>query len=246
MTVWEYITEKLDEKEKLHFTLIDPAEQLSQRAGELAKTAKEAGTDAIMVGGSFSVKQEKLDETIKRIKERIKLPVILFPSSAKLLSSFADAVFFMSLLNSKDKKYIVREPAKGAPVIKEMRIEPIGMGYIVISPGMRVGKKGKAQLVKREDTKTAVEYALFAQYFGAKLVYLEAGSGSPKPVSNRMIKAVKKEINIPLIVGGGIRSISVTKEKIEAGADIIVTGNIGERDPKELMKIISAVKQFKK
>lgn len=250
MKVWKYLTEKL-EKEKLHFTLIDPAEQSEKKARELAKIAEETGTDAIMIGGSYSVKQEKLDETIKEIKKKTKLYVILFPSSARYVSRFADAIFFMSLLNSRKLDYVIGKQVEAALFIKTLGLERIPMGYIVIKPGMRVGKKGKAKLIKRDDVKTAIKYAVAAESLGMKLVYLEAGSGSPKPVMNKMVKGVKEAIDIPLIVGGGIRTSSIAKEKVEAGADIIVTGTSVEKKIKEgtqeleehLAKIISAIKE---
>lgn len=245
MKVWKYLEDRLKTEQKQHFTLIDPAEQSPKLASKLAQLAEKAGTDAILIGGSYSVKQKKLDETIQGIKEKTKLPVILFPSSAKYLSRFADAILFMSLLNSKSLKYVIEEPRKGAPIIEKLGIETIAMGYLVIKPGMKVGKKGKAKLVKRDDVKTSVEYALFAKHSGKKLLYLEAGSGAPEAVTNKMIKAVKKAINIPLIVGGGIRNSKIAKEKISAGADIIVTGNIVEEDSAKLGEIISAVKNTK-
>ena len=245
MKVWKYLEDRLEAGKKLHFTLIDPAEQSPESAGKLAQLAEKAKTDVVLIGGSYSVKQKKLDETIQRIKERTELPVILFPSSTKYLSHFADAIFFMSLLNSKSLKYVIEEPRKGAPIIEKLGIETISMGYLVIKPGMKVGKKGKARLIKRDDTKTAVEYALFAKYSGRKLLYLEAGSGALNPVMNKMIKAVKEAIDIPLIVGGGIRSPKVAKEKVKAGADIIVTGNIVEEDNAQLERIISAIKNYK-
>lgn len=245
MKVWKYLEDRLNEPKKLHFTLIDPAEQSPELAGKLAQLAERARTDVVLIGGSYSVKQKKLDETIQEIKERTELPVILFPSSTKYLSRFADAIFFMSLLNSKSLKYVVEEPRKGAPIIEKLGIETISMGYLVIKPGMKVGKKGKAKLIKRDDIKTAVEYALFTKYSGRRLLYLEAGSGAPKPVTNKMIKAVKGAIDIPLVVGGGIRSSKVAREKVRAGADIIVTGNIVEENNAQLEKIISAIKNWK-
>ena len=105
------------------------------------------------------------------------------------------------------------------------------MGYIVVEPGMTVGKVGKAILIKRNEIDLAVSYALAAQFFGMKLVYFEAGSGAPETVPAEMVREVKKEINIPLIVGGGITSREKAEPIIKAGADIIVTGTLVERFP---------------
>lgn len=219
----------------LHFSLIDPDKQSPSEAGMLAAEAEEAGSTAIMVGGSTLISQKQVDDTVKMIKKRSSLPVILFPSAAKFLSQYADAVFFMSLLNSRNLGYVIREHVKGAPFIKHTGIEPISMGYLIVEPGMTAGKKGEVDLVKRNDIETAVGYALSAEYLGMDFFYLEAGSGAPQSVSDEMIAAVKKNITIPLCVGGGIRSVKTVKQKVIAGADIIVTGTAleKERDVKE-------------
>jgi phosphoglycerol geranylgeranyltransferase len=228
MTVWEYLENKLNNSEKIHMTLIDPAKQPAERAGEMAEAAANAGTDAIMIGGSTGVSQELADSTIQEIKKRVDIPIILFPTSGSALSQHADAIYFMSLLNSKSVKFVTREQKLGARVIKSFGLEPIPMGYIVIEPGMKVGEVGEVELVKRDNIKDAVEYALSAQYFGMKLVYLEAGSGATMPVPPEMIRAVKNELNIPLIVGGGLRTEEKVQAAIESGADIIVTGTLIE------------------
>ena len=221
---------KKSNKKKLHFSLLDPDKQDPEIAGSIAKTAEEAGSSAIMVGGSTLVSQEQVDKTVKAIKEHSKLPVILFPSGAKFLSKYADAVFFMSLLNSHNLDFVIREHVKGALFVKHSGIEPISMGYVIVEPGMTAGKVGEVDLVKKDDIETAVGYALAAQYLGMDFFYLEAGSGAPKPISDKMIAAVKKSIDIPLIVGGGIRSAKTAKEKAKAGADIVVTGTKLEKE----------------
>lgn len=233
-------------KKKLHFSLLDPDKQDPETAGSIAKTAEEAGSSAIMVGGSTLISQEQVDKTVKAIKKKSKLPVILFPSGAKFLSKYADAVFFMSLLNSRNLEYVIREHVKGAPFVKHTGIEPISMGYIIVEPGMTAGKVGEVDLVNKDDTRTALGYALAAQYLGMDFFYLEAGSGAPDPISNNMISAVKKNIDIPLIVGGGIRSAKTAKEKAKAGADIVVTGTKleEEKNLKEALKnIIKSIEE---
>lgn len=229
MTLTEIIKAQVQEG-PLHFSLIDPDKQSPAEAGILASQAEEAGSTAIMVGGSTLLSQKQVDDTVKMIKKNSTLPIILFPSAAKFLSQYADAVFFMSLLNSRNLDYVIREHVKGAPFIKHTDIEPISMGYLIIEPGMTAGKKGEVDLVKRDDIKTAVGYALSAEYLGMDFFYLEAGSGAPQPVSDEMITAVKQNISIPLCVGGGIRSVKTVKQKVMAGADIIVTGTALEKE----------------
>jgi len=223
MSVAENITKMVGRK-KLHFSLLDPDKQTSKVAGSIAKMAEEAGSSAIMVGGSTLKSHNQVDETVKAIKSQTNLPVILFPSGAQFLSKYADAVFFMSLLNSRNLEFVIREHVKGAPFVKKSGIEPIPMGYVIVEPGMTAGRIGEADLIKKDDVETAVGYALAAEYLGMKFFYLEAGSGASYPVSNEMIRAVKKSISIPLIVGGGIRNVKTAREKTRAGADIIITG----------------------
>ena len=245
MTISDDIVNKA-KKSKLHFALLDPDKQKPEKAGEIAKTAEQAGSAAIMVGGSTIVSQEQVDETVKAIKEHSKLPVILFPSGAKFLSKYADAVFFMSLLNSRNLNYVIREHVKGAPFVKLTGIEPISMGYVIVEPGMTAGRVGEVDLIGKDDIQTAVGYALSAQYLGMNMFYLEAGSGAPEPVSDEMIAAVKKAIDIPLIVGGGIRSPKVAMQKTKAGADIVVTGTKLEEEKnvhKTLADLIDAIEE---
>jgi len=237
---------KLSKKKKLHFSLIDPDKQKPELAGKIAKTATNAGSSAIMVGGSTINSQKQVDETVQAIKENSQLPIILFPSGAKFLSKYADAVFFMSLLNSRNIDYIIREHVKGAPFIKHYGLEPISMGYLIVEPGMTAGRVGDADLVKQDDIETAVGYALAAQYLGMKLLYLEAGSGAHYPVSDQMIKSIKDNADIPLIVGGGIRTAKAAREKAQAGADIIITGTTLEEEKnlkKTLTEIIKAIEE---
>ena len=237
---------RISSKKKLHFSLLDPDKQKPKVAGEIARAVEEAGSSAIMVGGSTLVSQKQVDETVKEIKNKTKLPVILFPSGAKFLSKYADAVFFMSLLNSRNLGYVIREHVKGAPFVKHSGIEPISMGYVIVEPGMTAGRIGEVDLVKKDDVETAVGYALASQYLGMDFFYLEAGSGSPTTVSNEMINAVKKNIEIPLIVGGGIRDAKTAYEKAKAGANIVVTGTKLEEEKnlkKALLSIIESIKE---
>lgn len=212
----------------LHFTLIDPDKQNTLRAGELAYAAQEAGSHAIMVGGSTGLNPRLVDDTVRAIKKRVHLPVILFPPGAEGISPHADAVFWMSMLNSKSRRYLIDEQRLGAPFVKRMGLEPLSMAYLVVEPGGTVGMVGEAELIPRDDPNQAIGYALAAQYFGMDYVYLEAGSGAGKPVPLELIQAVSDEIDIPLIVGGGIRDRETARRIVEAGADIIVTGTLIE------------------
>lgn len=213
-----------------HLTLIDPDSQSPEEAARMARAATEGGTDAIMVGGSVGAAGVLLHETVKKIKEQTDLPVILFPSSVAGLCENADALFFMSLLNSRSPAYIVENQALGAPLVLRYGLEPLPMAYIIIEPGGTVGYVGDARLIPRRKPELAAAYALAAKYMGMRLVYLEAGSGADSPVPTKMVALVKKLIgDVLLIVGGGIRSGAVAAELVAAGADLIVTGTAVEK-----------------
>jgi phosphoglycerol geranylgeranyltransferase len=241
MKVFDLITQKTS-KGTMHMTLLDPAKQAPEEAAAIAKRAQDFGTDAIMVGGSTDVTQQNLDDTVKAIKKVCTVPVIYFPSGANAISLFSDAIYFMSMLNSKNIKMIIGEQVAGSLIVKKVGLEPIPMGYIIVAPGMKVGEIGQAVPVPRDDLKLASAYALAAEYMGMKLVYLEAGSGAPDHVPVEMIAAVKKTISIPLIIGGGIRKPEQAAAIKKAGANIIVTGTIAEDDLSTLKQIIKAVK----
>jgi len=226
-TVYNYILSRLSQ-EKIHMTLLDPAKMGPEEIGRVGEIAEKIGSAAIMIGGSTHLSMELVDKSVLEIRKRTSLPVILFPTAAATLSRHADALYYMSMLNSTDIRYLTGEQRQAVPFIKQTGIEPIPMGYIIVEPGMTVGKIGRATPLKRDEPEIAVSYCLMAQYFGMSLVYLEAGSGAPEPVPVNLISAVKEAISIPLIVGGGIRTPEQARAISEAGADIIVTGTLVE------------------
>ena len=230
----------------LHFCLIDPDKQSPKEAGQLAKLAADSGSDAIMVGGSQAGQIMFLDKTVSEIKQAVKIPVILFPSSHSGISRHADAIFFMSLLNSRSPQYLIEEQMKGSILVKTFGIEALPMGYLIVESGSTTAAAwaGDVKLIPRERPEFALGYSLAAKYFGMRFIYLEAGSGAKQPVPDQMIGLVKHAVGKDtfVIAGGGIRDPETAKNKVAAGADIIVTGTIGERDKSKLAKIIKAVK----
>ncbi len=243
MEAMEYICQKL-KTQKLHMTLLDPDEQSPEQAASISLQAVNAGSDAIMLGGSTGLTQELVDATVKAIKDAVDVPVILFPTTANAVSLYADAIYFMSLLNSKNPRFLLGEQMKVAALIKKSGLEPISMGYIIVEPGMEAGMVGEAECIARDDVKSAIGYSVAGELLGMKLIYLEAGSGAPEPVPHNLINGVKESIDIPLIVGGGIRKAEHAKAAIEAGADIIVTGTIVEEEgiSQTFIEIVKAVK----
>lgn len=227
----------------MHMTLIDPEKQSPEGSADIARKAGKLGTDAIMVGGSTGVTQENLDSAVDHIKKAVRLPVIYFPSGANAIAQRCDAIYFMSMLNSKNVKNITGEHSRGAPMIRKLGIETVSMGYVIVAPGMKVGEVGEADPVQRDDIARAVGYALTAEMFGMDLFYLEAGSGAPAPVPPEMVKAVRDSVKMPILVGGGLTEPSHIPPLVAAGADIFVTGTLVENGGFEskLKKIVNAV-----
>lgn len=235
MNVENYINETLKDH-KLHITLIDPDEQTPDEAVEIAKQAQKAKTDAILVGGSIT-DQEELDLTVKALKENINLPVILFPGNISGVSKYADALLFMSMLNSTNPYWITGAQALAAPTVKKIGIETIPMGYLIIEPGGTVGWVGDAKPIPRKKSDLALAYAMAAEYLGMRVVYLEAGSGAEKHIPPEFVMKVKKLTNLIVIVGGGIRTAEDAKQMKDAGADIIITGTVVEESSDAYTKI---------
>ena len=246
-SIEKYLLEKIKTDGSIHLTLIDPEKVTVAEAVRIAENSKNSGTAAIMIGGSTFVSQTHLDDVVKAIKESVKIPTILFPNNITGISSFADALWFMSLLNSVDPYFLVGAQILGAPLVKKYGLEPIPMGYIIVGQGGTAGIVGKAITVPYDKPELAAAHALAGQYLGMRFIYLEGGSGAANPVPPEMIKAVKHLLDIPLIVGGGIRTKEQALAAASAGADIIVTGNVTESsDAKQkIYEIIQAIKRSK-
>ena len=243
--VERHILRCIKEEGAIHLTLIDPEEVTAPNASRMAKKAERCKTTAIMVGGSTSTSTSHLDRVVKAIKHAVGIPIILFPNNVTGISKHADAIWFMSLLNSLDPYFLTGAQVLGAPLVKKYGLEALPLGYIIVGKGGAAGVVGKAAPIPFTRTEVAVAHALAAQYFGMRFVYLEAGSGASQPVPPTMIYAVKRSISLPLIVGGGIRNCEQAKTAVAAGADIVVTGNvIEEKDvTDEFQKLVTAVRE---
>jgi phosphoglycerol geranylgeranyltransferase len=224
-STYEYLIKKINNEGALHFSLIDPdpLRQGPNKAAKIAKFAEEAGTDAILIGGSTVFNQSFVDKTILAIKNKIQIPIIIFPGGISNISQHADAIFFMSLLNSDDPYFIVGQQALASYTIKTSNLEYISMAYLIIEPGASAGWIGNARLLPRNKPKLTAAYALAAEMIGYKIVYLEAGSGSEKiPVEH--INTCSSILNVPIIAGGGVENKNDARAFVDAGADIIVMG----------------------
>jgi phosphoglycerol geranylgeranyltransferase len=245
--VERYLLEKIESEGAIHITLIDPEKITPPQASKIVSRTSLSGTAAVMIGGSTFVSTTHLDSIVKAVKRAVEVPVILFPNNVTGISRYADAIWFMSLLNSVDPYFLIGAQVLGAPLIKKYRLEPIPMGYIIIGDGGTASVVGKAVPIPYNKPEVAAAHALAGQYLGMRFIYLEAGSGAKKPVPPEMIRAVKHYIDVPLIVGGGIRSREQALAAASAGANIIVTGNIVEREEirERVSEIIRGIRGFR-
>jgi len=245
--VEKYLLEKIESEGTIHITLVDPEKVTPPQTSRIASKAKSSGTAAVMIGGSTFVLTSHLDSIVKAVKRTVKIPVILFPNNVTGISRYADAIWFMSLLNSVDPYFLIGAQILGAPLVKKYRLEPIPLGYIIIGDGGTAGVVGKAVPVPYNKPELAAVHALAGRYLGMRFIYLEAGSGAKRPVSPEMIRLVKSYIDVPLIVGGGIKSRRQALAAASAGADIIVTGNVIEDAEvrSKVAEIVEGIRRFR-
>ena len=244
--VERYIMDRIGDEGAIHMTLLDPEKVGPEEAAKIADEAEEAGTAAIMVGGSTLALTDQLDRVILSMKQGgLEVPVILFPNNIAGISRHADAIWFMSLLNSMDPYYLIGAQMLGAPVVKRLGLEAIPMGYIIVGYGGAAGLVGRALPIPYDKPELAAAYAMAAECLGMRFVYLEAGSGAPRPVPEAMVSLVKKSVDIPLIVGGGLRDGKSVEKAVGAGADIVVTGTaieMGGSIKDKIRKFVKAIR----
>lgn len=247
--VYQNLIKQLKEEAGQLFLVIDPPNQTPEMSGKIAKTAEEAGVNAVAVGGSLGAQGKLLDDTISSIKENSNLPSILFPGNIATLSSKADAVYFMSMLNSLDPYYISGAQVASSFPVKKMNLEVIPTSYIIVEPGRAVGHVGRAQVIPRNLPYLAAATALAGQYLGSKLAILESGGGAETPAPKEMIAHTRAAIDIPLLIAGGVRTPKNAEDCIKSGADILHVGSAVEKTnslseaKNKLQKLASAVKK---
>lgn len=246
--VEKYLLERIQNEGAIHMTLIDPEKVTPESAVLISCESESCGSSAIMIGGTTLISLNTLNSVAKAIKDSVNIPVILFPNNITGISEYADAIWFMSLLNSADPYFIAGAQVLAAPLIRKLGLETIPLGYIIVGEGGSAGVIGKACPIPYNKPELAVAHTLAAQFFGMRFVYLEAGSGASRPVPTEMIRMVRENVNLTLIVGGGIRTGNQAETAVKAGADIIVTGTVTETSRKEeikskLIKIIRGVRE---
>ncbi|MBZ5858518.1 geranylgeranylglyceryl/heptaprenylglyceryl phosphate synthase [Flavihumibacter profundi] len=240
--IYKQIQEKKLAKKKSFAVLIDPDKVQPDQLESLTFLANDAGVDYLLVGGSLVVSNH-LDECIAAIKEQSDIPVILFPGSPSQISRHADALLYLSLISGRNPELLIGQHVISAPFIRQSGLEIMSTGYMVIDGGAptTVSYISNASPIPADKTEIALCTALAGEMLGMKLIYMDAGSGARRPVSEEMIAAVARQISIPMIVGGGITDPEKAYRNCMAGADIVVVGNAIEKDAGLIKEMSAAV-----
>jgi len=218
--------------EKRLAILFDPDKLRLQKMEQALELAVECGVDYFFIGGSLVV-NSMLDPLLAQIRERCKIPLILFPGSSFQLSYRADGILLLSLISGRNPELLIGQHVMAAPYLKMSPLEIISTGYMLVDGGVKTSVQymSNTSPIPAGKDDIAVCTALAGEMLGLKTIYLEAGSGALNPVSESMIEAVSGTLSVPLIVGGGIRTPEKAAANFRAGADIVVVGNAIENDP---------------
>ncbi|GAB7256190.1 phosphoglycerol geranylgeranyltransferase [Polaribacter sp. OB-PA-B3] len=231
MNIYQNILSAEKEGKKLLAVLIDPEKiDLKNIAAFIEKIHQSIATH-IFIGGSTDI-DNQTDNVVSVIKKNTYLPLVLFPGDVSQISENADGILFLSLLSGRNPEYLIEQQIKAAPRLKNSTLEILPTGYILIDGKKETAtqKVSNTKPIEQENTELILNTALAGEFSGKKLIYLEAGSGATEAVSQKAISVVKKNLSIPLIVGGGIRSKKQLKNAFNAGADLVVIGTAFEND----------------
>lgn len=222
--------------------LIDPDKVNQGQLDELVRLGEDAGVDYFFLGGSLVISNH-LDDCVKQIKAQTDIPVILFPGSPSQLSKYADALLYLSLISGRNPELLIGQHVISAPAVKQSGIEIMPTGYMVIDGGAptTVSYISNAAPIPSDKNEIAMCTAMAGEMLGMKLIYMDAGSGARKPITEAMIEKVAGVIEAPLIIGGGITDPEKAYLNCKAGADVIVVGNAIEKDLGLIREISAAV-----
>jgi len=240
MKIYEHIVSR--KPQKSFAVLVDPDNYEEERLAGLVNKATESKVDMILVGGSL-LADDHLDVSLSLIKRYTDIPVILFPGSIMQINGKADGLLLLSLISGRNPDLLIGKHVIAAPYLKKSKLEILPTGYMLIESGPITTAQYVSNTIPipRSKDDIAVCTAVAGEMLGLKLIYMDAGSGAEKPVPETMIRSVRQNISVPLIVGGGIRTPEQAMSAAKAGADVIVVGNAIEKDLDCLKDIADAV-----
>lgn len=228
--ILQHIIDSKKEGKKLLALLLDPDKvNLGETDTIIQKIKNHA--DLIFVGGS-TVSHGDTQKLVQQLKIKTTIPIVLFPGDTSQITGTADAILFLSLISGDNPEYLIKQQLKSISMLLETTLEIIPTGYILIEGGVEtaVQKVSETKPIEQDNIELISQTAITGMYLGKQLIYLEAGSGATKMVSQKIIKKVTENISIPLIVGGGIRTKKQLKMAYEAGADLVVIGTAFEEN----------------
>jgi len=240
--LYDIFLKRKKEGRKNFSVLIDPDKVNPQKLDELVRLGENAGVDYFFLGGSLVISNH-LDDCVKHIKQQTDIPVILFPGSPSQLSRYADGLLYLSLISGRNPELLIGQHVISAPAVRQSGIEIMPTGYMVIDGGAptTVSYISHASPIPSDKNEIAMCTAMAGEMLGMKLIYMDAGSGARKPITEAMIEKVASVIEIPLIIGGGITSPEKAYRNCQSGADVIVVGNAIEKDPGLIREMSAAV-----
>jgi putative glycerol-1-phosphate prenyltransferase len=232
----------ISDNKKKFAVLVDPDKYDSRQLIDLVSLAKESMVNYFFVGGSL-INSGNIGDTIRVIKDYCEIPVIIFPGDELQINEQADAILLLSLISGRNPDLLIGKHVIAAPHLKRSNLEILPTGYMLIDSGRSTTAlyMSNSMPIPHDKDGIAASTAMAGEMLGLKLIYMDGGSGAQDTVSSSMIEYVKENINIPLIVGGGIRTPQVAAEKFKAGADVIVVGNAIESDQSLLTRIAEIV-----
>jgi phosphoglycerol geranylgeranyltransferase len=241
------LLEKKRNGQKSFAVLLDPDKLDVETCGRLVNLGIESKIDYFFVGGSL-LTDDNLHAIVKTIKNHSDIPVILFPGNYLQIDESANAILLLSLISGRNPDYLIGQHVTAAPLLKKSGLEILSTGYMLVECGKQttVSYISNTTPIPYDKPSVAACTAMAGEMLGLKLLYLDGGSGALNPVSPKMISAVRKHVEIPLIVGGGINSSQKAMDALSAGADMIVIGNGIEKDPKLLVEVSEKIHELNK
>lgn len=240
--IYQSLTERKRLGKKSFAVLIDPDKVNNHNMEQLISLSVAAEVDYFLVGGSLVI-SNYLDECLQMIRRHCAIPTILFPGSPSQVSKYADALLYLSLISGRNPELLIGQHVISAPFVKKSGLEIMSTGYMVVDGGAptTVSYISNASPLPADKSEIAVCTAMAGEMLGMKLIYMDAGSGAKKAISESMISRVAESIAIPLIIGGGITEPEKAYRNCKAGADVIVVGNAIEKDPALIKEMAAAV-----
>jgi putative glycerol-1-phosphate prenyltransferase len=242
MNTYQQIISKKSQSRKMLAVLVDPDKSSPADCVQLAGRATEAGVDFFFVGSSI-LTSGSVEAVVEVLKRSSSIPILLFPGNSMQVTPGADGLLFLSLISGRNPDLLIGTHVLAAPYLKKSGLEIIPTGYMLIESGSptSVSYMSYTFPIPHDKNDIAVCTAMAGEMLGMKLIYMDAGSGARHSISASMIEDVRKNIDVPIIIGGGIRTAEKAEEICRAGADIVVIGNALEKNPELLFDISTAV-----